>query len=165
MAVDKLIMRCTVETIPEDKGYLRPVEWDRGFWGQDGRIIMGETKDKSGEFKAIDGLPEVEYREMIASSAPPPSASRPILKLHPPKRAVLAAPGPRLVLNPPKAPGAGAGPGVGESRAGSGFLDTRFERNPVRKATGGRMSANAGLKKKKKKKRRKGKVRAGPALR
>ncbi|KAK3178369.1 hypothetical protein OEA41_000504 [Lepraria neglecta] len=94
VAVDKLITRCTVETIPEDKGYLRPVEWDRGFWGQDGRIIMGETKGKSGEFKALDGPPEVEYREMIVSSAPPPSASRPILKPHPPKRAGLAAPGP-----------------------------------------------------------------------
>lgn len=163
VVVDKLVMTCTVEMIPEDKGYLRPVEWDRGFWGYDGRIIMGETKDKSGEFKAFDGPPEVEYRDMTVSSTPSPSASRPILKLNPPKRAGSAAPGPRLVLNPPKAPGAGAEPGVGESRAGSDFLGTKFERNPARKATGSRMSANAGLKKKKRE--RKGTVRERPALR
>ena len=89
IAIDIAIMRCRVRKISTLR---RTVEWDRGFWGRDGRISRGETRGGSGGF----------VRERKANSAPPILAARPLLKLNPPKAPGSSAPRLRLRLNPPK---------------------------------------------------------------
>ena len=97
------------------------MEWDRGFWGRDGRIIRGETRSGSGRFKALNGAAEMEFvGEREAISASPALAVRPLLR-----------------LNPPKAPG-------------SSVLRPKLRLNPPNKMLGSKMSAGAGVKKRRK---------------
>lgn len=78
------------------------MEWDRGFWGRDGRIIRGETRGGNGGFKALNGAAGMGFvGEREANSAPPALAVRPLLRLNPPKAPGSSVLRPKLRLNPP----------------------------------------------------------------
>ena len=135
-----------LKTRPDEKDLdaapvFRCMEWDRGFWGKDGRNVRGVRgvgRDSTGGYKVLDCPADEETSVRKANSAPLLSRPHPLLKLHPPRRAASAGPGHKLKLNPPRRPLSY------EVRAKSAIRKTRSGSGAGKRAIGGRGRAERG---------------------